>query len=89
MDLIYIDPTNTPADPPQTESHPPQPSSELTESSPLSGRDPFISSNRHRAPQSALESRLSELENENYRLHRLVAELLLKNQQLRKHLLTD
>ena len=84
MDLIYIDPTNTPADPPQTESHLPQPPSEFTGRSPLSGRDPFISSHRHRVAQSALESRLSELENENHRLHRLVAELLIKNQQLRK-----
>ncbi len=86
MDLIYIDPTNTPADPTQTESHPPQPSSELTESSPLSGRDPFISSHRHRhrAPQSTAEARLAELERENHRLQRLVAELLIKNQQLRK-----
>jgi hypothetical protein len=30
------------------------------------------------------EDRLAELENENFRLHRLVAELLIKNQQLRK-----
>ena len=33
---------------------------------------------------SSRSDRLAELEVENFRLHRLVAELLLKNQQLRK-----
>jgi hypothetical protein len=38
------------------------------------------------SPQSAshFEDRLGELEIENARLHRLVAELLIKNQQLRR-----
>jgi hypothetical protein len=36
------------------------------------------------AAQSGDHERLAELETENARLHRLVAELLLKNQQLRK-----
>jgi hypothetical protein len=37
-------------------------------------------------PSAAIDSssRVTELERENSRLHRLVAELLLKNQQLRK-----
>lgn len=85
MDLIYIDPTDTTADPPPTESHPPEPLYELAQNSPLSGRDPFDSSHRHRhrAPQFSAEARLAELESENLRLHRLVAELLIKNQQLR------
>jgi hypothetical protein len=38
----------------------------------------------HYAAQSGDHERLAELESENARLHRLVAELLLKNQQLRK-----
>jgi hypothetical protein len=43
------------------------------------------SSSSMRQPSSAKDSyRLAELEIENTRLHRLVAELLIKNQQLRK-----
>jgi hypothetical protein len=41
------------------------------------------SSMHHRATASH-DDRLAELEVENSRLHRLVAELLIKNQQLRK-----
>jgi hypothetical protein len=41
------------------------------------------SSMRHR-PTATYSDRLAELEVENSRLHRLVAELLIKNQQLRK-----
>jgi hypothetical protein len=39
---------------------------------------------RHTSPIS-IDFRVMELEIENLRLQRLVAELLLKNQQLRKH----
>jgi hypothetical protein len=39
-----------------------------------------------RPPITSNEDRLAELENENSRLHRLVAELLIKNEQLRKPL---
>lgn len=35
-------------------------------------------------PSSSIYYRLAELEVENSRLHKLVAELLIKNQQLRK-----
>jgi hypothetical protein len=45
------------------------------------GRNNAVS---HYAVQSGDHERLAELESENARLHRLVAELLLKNQQLRK-----
>jgi hypothetical protein len=38
----------------------------------------------HSRPLAASDDRLVELEIENSRLHRLVAELLIKNQQLRK-----
>jgi hypothetical protein len=38
----------------------------------------------HRAPTISTQHRIAELERENSRLQRLVAELLLKNQQLRK-----
>jgi hypothetical protein len=38
----------------------------------------------HRPPAATCDDRLAELEIENSRLHRLVAELLIKNQQLRK-----
>ena len=37
-----------------------------------------------RQAATAYDDRLAELEIENSRLHRLVAELLIKNQQLRK-----
>jgi hypothetical protein len=37
-----------------------------------------------RPPATNCNERLAELEIENSRLHRLVAELLIKNQQLRK-----
>lgn len=49
----------------------------------IPGRDPFSSSHRY-APDSATDARIVELETENLRLQRLVAELLIKNQQLRK-----
>jgi hypothetical protein len=39
---------------------------------------------RYGQSTATFSERLVELENENSRLHRLVAELLLKNQQLRK-----
>ena len=42
------------------------------------------SSIHHRQPAASYDDRLAELEIENSRLHRLVAELLIKNQQLRK-----
>ena len=42
------------------------------------------SSVHHRQPAASYDDRLAELEIENSRLHRLVAELLIKNQQLRK-----
>jgi len=42
------------------------------------------SSHHHRQPAASYDDRLAELEIENSRLHRLVAELLIKNQQLRK-----
>jgi hypothetical protein len=46
-------------------------------------KDP--SSSVHYRPTAATHNdRLAELEIENSRLHRLVAELLIKNQQLRK-----
>jgi hypothetical protein len=38
----------------------------------------------HRQAAASYDERLAELEIENSRLHRLVAELLIKNQQLRK-----
>jgi hypothetical protein len=39
---------------------------------------------QYRSPMTAYDDRLIELEMENARLNRLVAELLVKNQQLRK-----
>jgi hypothetical protein len=42
------------------------------------------SSIHYRPPAANYSDRLAELEIENSRLHRLVAELLIKNQQLRK-----
>jgi hypothetical protein len=42
------------------------------------------SSIAYRPPVTNCNDRLAELEIENSRLHRLVAELLIKNQQLRK-----
>jgi hypothetical protein len=42
------------------------------------------SSIQYRPPAANCNDRLAELELENSRLHRLVAELLIKNQQLRK-----
>jgi hypothetical protein len=38
----------------------------------------------YRPPAAGCNDRIAELEVENSRLHRLVAELLIKNQQLRK-----
>jgi len=38
----------------------------------------------HRSTVSSYDDRVAELEVENSRLHRLVAALLIKNQQLRK-----
>jgi hypothetical protein len=49
----------------------------------ISERDPFSSSHRG-SKDIGSASRIVELEIENLRLQRLVAELLLKNQQLRK-----
>ena len=49
----------------------------------ITGRDPFSSSHRH-ASNAMTAARVAELEVENLRLQRLVAELLIKNQQLRK-----
>jgi hypothetical protein len=46
-------------------------------------KDPS-SSIHQRQPAASYDDRLAELEIENSRLHRLVAELLIKNQQLRK-----
>ncbi|MDW5265074.1 MULTISPECIES: hypothetical protein [Acidobacteriaceae] len=43
-----------------------------------------VPSQSHASPNS-VDFRVMELELENLRLQRLVAELLLKNQQLRKH----
>jgi hypothetical protein len=42
------------------------------------------SSIHYRPPVAGCNDRIVELEVENSRLHRLVAELLIKNQQLRK-----
>jgi hypothetical protein len=42
------------------------------------------SSIQYRPPAASCDDRIAELEIENSRLHRLVAELLIKNQQLRK-----
>jgi hypothetical protein len=42
------------------------------------------SSSIHRQRAASYDDRLAELEMENSRLHLLVAELLIKNQQLRK-----
>jgi hypothetical protein len=54
---------------------------EATES--VTGEDPF-SVTQYRSVAIDSSSRVTELELENSRLHRLVAELLIKNQQLRK-----
>jgi hypothetical protein len=43
-----------------------------------------FSSRHHALPSVSIDRRITELEIENSRLQRLVAELLLKNQQLRK-----
>ena len=50
----------------------------------ITGPDPFSSPHRS-GRESAFASHIAELEIENLRLQRLVAELLIKNQQLRKH----
>jgi hypothetical protein len=42
------------------------------------------SSSIHQQHAASYDDRLAELEIENSRLHRLIAELLIKNQQLRK-----
>jgi hypothetical protein len=39
---------------------------------------------RNLSPVAGFDGRVAELEIENSRLHRLVAELLIKNEQLRK-----
>jgi hypothetical protein len=49
-----------------------------------SGTTNSSSSIHSRQPAASFMERLGELEMENARLHRLVAELLIKNQQLRK-----
>ena len=91
MDQIYLDLIDAlPGRSAKTnETGPPQrshslPQEEPPQGSPLSGSDPFTASHRRKAPGRNLEDRLSELENENLRLQRLVAELLMKNQQLRR-----
>lgn len=48
-------------------------------------RSPISDSSDLAAIRGGAESRIAELEIENIRLQRLVAELLLKNQQLRGH----
>jgi len=50
----------------------------------ITGRDPFSSSHKTGFGGGKVEERIVELEVENLRLQRLVAELLMKNQQLRK-----
>ena len=58
---------------------------EATTADPLPEVGPASFSSRHyRLPSVSTELRITELEVENSRLQRLVAELLLKNQQLRK-----
>jgi hypothetical protein len=49
-----------------------------------SGRKGDSSSMHYQSSATNDTYRLAELESENSRLHRLVAELLIKNQQLRK-----
>ena len=48
------------------------------------GGSKHSSSIHSRPPDASFMDRLDELEMENDRLHRLVAELLIKNQQLRR-----
>lgn len=48
-------------------------------------RSPVSDSGDLAAVRKGIDSRIVELEVENIRLQRLVAELLLKNQQLRRH----
>jgi len=64
------------------------PQSTEAPAAPLQGRDPFTAPHRERLsanlPSANLEDRLAELEHENRRLHTLIAELLIKNQQLRR-----
>ena len=48
------------------------------------GYEGLSSSMQYRPSTASSDDRLAELEFENSRLHRLVAELLIKNQQLRK-----
>jgi len=50
----------------------------------LGGRIDASSAISGRRSGASSEDRIGELETENARLHRLVAELLLKNQQLRR-----
>jgi hypothetical protein len=61
----------------------------LTIDAPYNGEEPepdrySLSSLAHSQQLADYSDRVSELEIENSRLHRLVAELLLKNEQLRK-----
>jgi len=49
-----------------------------------SGHNTSSPSLHRRPPIANYDDRIAELEIENSRLHRLVAELLIKNQQLRK-----
>ncbi len=88
MDPIYADSKDAPPDL-LSKGHLPQAGSArypagVARISPLTGRDPFTISHRRSSPCRNLEARLTELESENLRLHRLVAELLIKNEQLRK-----
>ena len=85
MDLINVDkeldlsPLSKPSQPASV-----PPLAGTPASSPLAGGDPFTSSHRRPAEGPSLKARVAELESENLRLHRLVGELLIKNQQLRQ-----
>lgn len=76
MDQIYFDSSVSVVDLSRTKNH-------SAADSPLTGPDPFSATHRPPAQQTNIEARLHQLESENRRLHRLVAELLIKNQQLR------
>lgn len=84
MDPIHLDSSVSVINLSQTENRTRERESGQGNISPLAGRDPFTSSHRQHRPQSTIDARLHELESENRRLHRLVAELLIKNQQLRR-----
>lgn len=83
MDQIYVDSLAAPLGL-LKESTSSEASTQHPEPSPFSGKDSFTSSHHRRVPPASIERRINELESENLRLQRLVAELLIKNQQLRK-----